>query len=142
MLSEFLNPETMPFTEIALWAILALFVVYFMGFFIRGAFGFGSNVPIVLITTWVLGPHHAILLVLLCTFAAQIHLLPQGLRTADWEVTRPLIVGIIVGITVGTWFFTKLEADWLTLVMGVLITWIMVMDRFKLLQLLSNRIDL
>lgn len=142
MFPDLFPAGAVPYAELAPWAIAAVFAMHFMGFFIRGAFGFGSNMPIVLVTTWILGPHHAILLVLLCTFAAQVHLLPQGLKTADWEVTRPLVAGVIVGITTGTWLFTILAADWLTLVMGSLITFIIVMDSLKVLQWLSARIDL
>jgi uncharacterized protein len=64
------------------------------------------------------------------------------MKTADWEVTRPLLAGMVVGVTVGTWVFTKLEADWLTLLMGGLITGIVVMDRLRLLERLTHLIDL
>ncbi len=142
MLSEFLPAGAAPFAEIAPWMIACVFATHFFGFFIRGAFGFGSNMPIVLITTWILGPHHAILLVLLTTIVAQLHLLPQGVKTADWAVMRTLVVGMLAGIFIGTWLFTILAADWLTLVMGVLVTVVVAMDGFKLLQRLSDRIDL
>ncbi len=142
MLSEFLPADAVPFAGIAPWVIAFVFASHFLGFFIRGAFGFGSNMPIVLLTTWVLGPHHAILLVLLCTFVALLHLLPQGLKTADWEVARPLIAGTVVGITLGTWAFATLAADWLTLVMGLLITAVVAMDGLKLLPRLANVVDL
>jgi len=59
-------------------AIGFVLLAHFAGFYIRGALGFGSNMPIVLLTTWVLGPHHAILLVALTSGIAQIHLLPRG----------------------------------------------------------------
>ena len=142
MLSEFLPAGAAPFAEIAPWMIAVVFATHFFGFFIRGAFGFGSNMPIVLITTWILGPHHAILLVLLTTIVAQLHLLPQGLKTADWQVVRTLLAGMLVGIFIGTWLFTRLAADWLTLVMGVLVTVVVAMEGFKVLQRLSNRIEL
>ena len=38
--------------------------------------------PIVLLTTWILDPHHAVLLVVLAALVAQVHLLPQGVKTA------------------------------------------------------------
>lgn len=98
--------------------------------------------PIVLLTTWLLGPHHAIVLVVLTASAAQVHLFPQGFGTADWTVTRPLLIGMCVGVALGTWLFTILAADWLTLIMGTLITGILVMDRLKVLQRLGNYIDL
>ncbi|MEX2618128.1 MAG: sulfite exporter TauE/SafE family protein [Alphaproteobacteria bacterium] len=135
-------PEFIPFAGIPLWAVFCVFAAHFIGFFIRGAFGFGSNMPIILMTTWLLGPHHAVVLVVVTASASQIHLLPQGVKTADWDVTRPLLAGMVVGVTFGTWVFTKLEADWLTLLMGGMITGIVVMDRLRLLERLTHVIDL
>ena len=134
--------ELTPFAGIPVWALLCVIAAHFVGFFIRGAFGFGSNMPIILMATWLLGPHHAVVLVVVTASASQIHLLPQGIRTADWAVTRPLLLGMVVGVTFGTWVFTKLEADWLTLLMGGLIAGIVVMDRLRLLERLNGLIDL
>jgi uncharacterized membrane protein YfcA len=101
---EFL-PTYVPFPDVPFWAIGCIFVSYFLGFFVRGAFGFGSNIPIVLLTTPILGPHNAIVLVAVAAFVSQIDLLPQGVHTADWRVSKPLIVGMLAGAAVGTWFF-------------------------------------
>ncbi len=135
-------PEFTPFSDIPVWAVLCVFAAHFVGFFIRGAFGFGSNMPIVLLTTWLLGPHHAILLVVFTAATAQVHLLPQGFGKADWKVTRPLILGMFVGVALGTWLFTILAADWLTLIMGVIIAIVVAMDRLRLLERLPRYIDL
>ena len=93
--SELLPAHITPFADVPSWAIACVIASYFFGFFVRGAFGFGSNMPIVLLTTWLLGPHHAILLTALAAAAAQIHLLPQGIATADWRVSRQLIAGMV-----------------------------------------------
>jgi len=60
------------------------FAAHGFGCFIRGAFGFGLNMPIVILTTFLLGPHHAVLLALLTTVVAQINLLPSAMKDADW----------------------------------------------------------
>ena len=39
-----------------------------------------------------------------------------------------------IGITVGTWVFTKLAADWLILLMGGLIASVVLMDRLRVLE--------
>ncbi|MFQ5937617.1 MAG: TSUP family transporter [Acidiferrobacterales bacterium] len=139
---NFLPTHLRPFADIPLWAVIGVFASHFLGFFIRGALGFGSNMPIVLLTAWLLGPHHAILLVVLAAFVAQIHLFPQGLGSADWAVTRPLIIGMVAGIGLGTWLFTVLAADWLTLLLGLLVTAIVLMDHFKVLPRLGSLVDL
>lgn len=134
--------EVTPLQGVAPWAIAYVFGAYFLGFFIRGIFGFGSNLPIVLMTTWVLPPHHAILLVTLTAIVSQVALFPQAIRTADWPIARPLILGIGVGIVLGTWIFVALDADWLILVMGVLVLFIIGADRLRLLERLARVIDL
>jgi uncharacterized membrane protein YfcA len=99
---EFL-PADLLFPGVSLWAVGCIFVSYFFGFFVRGAFGFGSNILIVLLTTSILGPHHAIVLVAVAAFISQIDLLPQGILTADLQVSKPLVVGMLAGSAVGTW---------------------------------------
>ncbi len=140
MLSE-LFPAHAPFADMPALAIAGIFAIYFLGFFIRGAFGFGSNMPIVLLTTWLLGPHHAILLTAIASVAAQIHLLPQGLGTADWRISRPLIAGMLVGVGAGTWLFIRMNEEWLTLVMGVLIIAIVMLDRSRAVERFAPRLD-
>jgi len=131
-----------PFEGFGLLVVAWVFLSHFFGCFVRGAFGFGSNMPIVLMTTWVLGPHHAILLAVLTTTAAQLHLFRQGARTADWGVAKPLVIALAVGIVIGLWVFVRLEADWLTLVLGALMCGILLMDRMRLLSKLAARIDI
>jgi uncharacterized protein len=141
-MSDWLPAGVDPFTGLTAWAVAGVVAAHAFGCFIRGAFGFGSNVPIVIITTFLLGPHHAILLALLTTFVAQINLIPQGLRAADWQVARPLIAGLVAGTAFGTWLFTVISADWLVLVLGVLLTLILLMDTLHLVQRLTAHIDL
>ncbi len=142
MFAAYLPPELVPFIDLSPWVILAVALAHYLGFFIRGAFGFGSNMPIVLLTTWLLSPHHAIILVMLTATAAQVHLLPQGLRTADWRATWSVTPGLAAGIAIGTWIFAELEADWLILVMAVLIIFILLLDRFHMIERVSNIVPL
>ena len=142
MWAEALPPELVPFQGLGLWVFLAVAAAQFIGFFIRGAFGFGSNMPIVLLTAWLLSPHHAIVLVMLTATVAQVHLLPQGLRTADWQVVRTVTPGLLAGIGIGTWIFAELEADWLLLVMAVLIAVIVLLDRLHLIERTSTYLPL
>jgi len=130
------------FQDASAWAIALIAISYFLGFFVRGAFGFGSNIPIVLLTTPILGPHHAIVLAAIASFIAQIDLLPQGLRAADWRVSKPLIAGMLLGTAIGTWLLTLWRAEWLEISMGLIIMAIIGMERFHLLEHLAGRFDL
>ncbi len=141
-MTEWLSAGIDPFAGLAWWAIAAVAMTHAFGCFIRGAFGFGSNMPIVLITTFILGPHHAILLSLMTTMVALVNLVPQGLRTMDWSIARPLMAGMVTGTLAGTLLFTVLSPDRLVLVLGVLICTIVLMDTFHVIERLGRHIDL
>lgn len=142
MFADLLPADLVPFVGRSLWVAAAVAGANFIGFFIRGAFGFGSNVPIVLMTAWLLSPHHAIVLVMLTATVAQVHLLPQGMKQADWHVVGTVTPGLLIGIALGTWVFTELEAAWLILVMAVLIIFIVMLDRLRLIERISALLPL
>ena len=139
---EWLPSGTSPFENLTVGAILLVALAHCGGCFIRGAFGFGSNMPIIVATTFIIGPHHAILLALMTTIIAQAHLLPSGFRTADWKITKSLILGMIVGTLFGTWIFTRLSGMALEIILGTLIVFIILMDTFKLVEKLIVNLDL
>lgn len=139
---EWLPSGITPFENMTVGAIVLVALAHCGGCFIRGAFGFGSNMPIIVATTFIIGPHHAILLALMTTIIAQLHLLPSGFRTADWRVTKPLILGMVVGTLFGTWVFTRLSGITLEIILGTLIIFIILMDTFKLVEKLIVNLDL
>lgn len=100
------------------WTIAVLASIYFMAFFIRSIIGFGSGMPAVLGSAWILPPHDAVMIALLAGVFAQIQLLPQGFRDTNWKVTWPMIAGMLVSVVFGIGIFASLRADWLTVVMG------------------------
>ncbi len=134
--------EIVAFEGAGIVSIAFILVVHFIGFYIRGLLGFGSNMPIVLLTIWVLGPHQAILLVALTSGLAQVHLLPQGFRHTDWFIARRLAIGMMAGIGLGVWVFAGIDADWLVMLLSALIIGILLMDRFRLIERLQSYIDL
>ncbi|MBB42200.1 MAG: hypothetical protein CMM44_00390 [Rhodospirillaceae bacterium] len=129
-----LNFNIIPFQGIEWWVLVCLAVTHAFGCFIRGAFGFGSNVPIVVISAFLLPPHHAVLLALMTTVAAQIQLIPDGFRTADWEVTKPLVAGLIFGTAAGTWLFSILTPEDLVIILGGGVVVIIILDTFRLIE--------
>jgi uncharacterized membrane protein YfcA len=141
-MTDWFPAEAAPFVGVGWWAIVGVFAAHGLGCFIRGAFGFGSNMPIVIITTFLLGPHHAVLLALLTTAIAQLHLLPTAIKDVDWPVAKPLMLGLFIGTALGTWLFTILSPEWLVLVLGVLLCVIVLMDALKLIERLTKHIDL
>ncbi|MBI78771.1 MAG: hypothetical protein CMM53_13530 [Rhodospirillaceae bacterium] len=139
---EFLLAHFIPFDGLTWWMILTVALVHAVGCFIRGAYGFGSNMPIVVATTFIIGPHHAILLALMTTIICQIHLMPSGFKTADWQVAKTLIPGMVIGSLLGTWAFTFLSGISLQIILGILIVGIIVMDTLKMVEKLTNKFDI
>ena len=130
-----------PFQGLSLSAVVLVHVAYLAGFAIRGSFGFGSNLPAVLVTAWVLGPHHAVLLAALVAMMAQVQILPQGVHGAHWGRVVPVVVTMLFGTAVGVWLLTIIEADWLLLVLALLIAIMVVTDRLHLLEKVGRFID-
>ena len=146
-LSAVFNPgslvaDLIPFGDLSTLEVIVVFAVTFAGFFVRGAFGFGSNLPFVLVTTWILGPHRAIVLSVVVAVIAQLHLAPQGVRSADWPVVRPITAGLLIGTVIGTSLFAALSPQWLTVIMAVLILMILIMDRYGVFERIGSVIDL
>ena len=130
-----------PFETLSWLEILVVVVAYVFGFYVRGSFGFGSNLPIVLITAWFLGALDAVLLVSVVATYAQVQLLPQGVRDANWKRTIPMVVTMTIGGAVGVWLLRTMSADWLLLVLGLIVGVMMVTERMNLLVHLGRFID-
>ncbi len=141
-MTEWLSVGITPFAGLEWWVIAAVAAVHLFGAFVRGAFGFGSNMPVVVMTTYLLGPHHAVVLALMTTVIAQGHLIPQGLKSADWPVVKTLFLGIMAGTVVGTWIFTTLSPDRLVLTLGFLISAVVALDALKIVEKLTRKLDL
>ena len=73
-----MNFDFVPFANLDGLSIAVVLAIYFLAYFIRGVLGFGSAMPAVLGSAWILPPHDAILLALLTSVFAQVQLLPQG----------------------------------------------------------------
>jgi uncharacterized membrane protein YfcA len=114
-----MTDSLLPFSDVPGSAIAAIVVIYFLSFFIRGTLGFGSAMPAVLGGVWILPPHDAVLIALLTSVFAQVQLLPQGFREANWRVAKPMIAGMLVAVVIGVWIFANLKAAWLTIVLGI-----------------------
>ncbi len=139
---EFLPTLYSSFENLTWWMITLVALAHAGGCFIRGAYGFGSNMPIVVATTFIIGPHHAILLALMTTIIGQLHLMPAGFKTADWQVTKTLIVGMIIGTLFGTWVFTFLPGSTLQIILGFLIVGIILIDTFKFVEKVTRHLDI
>lgn len=131
-----------PFAGVSPWALTGIVAIYFICFLARGAIGFGALAPVVTFTSWLLPPHHAVLLAVLAATIPQLQLLPGSLRRTDWQVARPVMLAIAITTVIGTWLFVKITGDTLTLILGAVITTVVLLDITKLLDRAVALIDI
>lgn len=138
---EWLAALPTPFATLPLWQVVFLCTVYVGAFFIRGCLGFGSVTPTVLGGALILPPHHAVLLILCTNLISQFQFIGQGIRDGDWKVARPLILTSMVTLLIGTWLFVRTPGPWLTLVLGVALGIILLLDAGQGLARLKRAVD-
>ena len=116
--------------------------IYFFAFFARGVLGFGAVAPIVIITSLLIEPHHAVLLALVAGTLPQLHMLPEGLSNGDWTIARPVLGAMMLGIPGGVWVFANMGTDWFTLVLGCVIFLIILADIGRVLDRAFENLNL
>ncbi len=137
-----LFPGAAPFADISWGAVGAIGLIYFGSFFVRGTFGFGSGVPAILLGSYILEPHHAVLLLLTCSSISHAQFIGHGLRHADWGVAGVILVFLIPGVVGGVWVFRELSSAWLTLVLGIVISIIVAISFTDVMYRVSERADI
>ena len=137
-----MTSNLIPFANLDAISIAAVFAIYFFAFFIRGILGFGSAMPAVLGSAWILPTHDAILLALLTSVFAQVQLLPQGFRDANWKIAKPILIGSTLSVIVGVWIFVSLSSAWLTIVLGLVLSAAVLADMARIAERLASRLRL
>ena len=90
-----------PFAALNIVDIALLVGINLFGFTVRGAFGFGTGLPNVLLMSLIVSPHQAVILHSTTTLFSQIQLLPQGVRAGDWQISKHLIFGFFFATIAG-----------------------------------------
>ena len=131
--------DFIPFANLDGISVFIVFAIYFLSFLIRGVLGFGSAMPAILGGAWILPPHDAVLLALLTSVFAQIQLLPQGIREANWRIANPILAGSIVSVVIGVWIFVSLSTAWLTIVLGLVLSVAVITDMSRFAERLAPK---
>lgn len=124
--------------DLAVDTLVALHLIYFASFVVRGAIGLGSLSPTVLFGTLVVGPHNAVLLALLTNLASQVQFLPQALSDGDWTIARRILIPNFAGAAVGVWMFNWIDPASLTIVLGLALGLVVVADITRVLDRLAQ----
>lgn len=134
--------DSIPFANLNGFSIAMVFAIYFFAFFIRGILGFGSAMPAILGSAWILPPHDAVLLALLTSVFAQVQLMPQGFRDANWKIAKPILAGMIVSTIIGVWIFVSLSTAWLTIVLGLVLSVAVLADMARFAERMASKLQL
>ncbi len=125
------------------WAELAcLFVAYFATYLIKGVVGLGGLTPVILFGSFIVGPHHSVLLALTANALSQVQFIPQAIRDGEWKIARKIIGANFAGAAVGIWVFGRLDAGWMTLVLGATLGLLSLVDQSNRASQLVGRIKL
>jgi uncharacterized membrane protein YfcA len=131
-----------PFEGLSWPVIGGITVIYFIAFAARGAIGFGAIAPAIVLTSWLLPPHHAVLLAMIAATIPQMQMLPEGIRDGDWRVCRPVFLALALSIAGGVWLFAELTSDGLSLALGAIMTLIIVLDMGQWLSRFAQKVDM
>jgi uncharacterized protein len=122
------------FADLAARDLGLLAAIYFFSFALKGMFGLGAMPPLVIFGSWVLGPHHAVVLAVVSNIFSQIQFTPEALRSGDWRLVRPLVLAYLPATILGVWIFGSLESAWLTVVVGVMLVIVILVQGSALLR--------
>ena len=131
-----------PFEGASVLAVAGVGLIYFVSFMGRGALGFGAIAPAVTLSSFLIPPHHAVLLAIVTAIVPQLQILPDGIRRGDWHVARPAIPALLISIPIGVWLFARISSDVFSLVLGAGISLIVIMDTLKVLDRAARRVDI
>lgn len=116
------------FQNTSFWDLIFLELLYFVAYTIKGFFGIGALPLILLLSVWVLEPHHAVLLGMLILMYNHVMFLPEAFRHGDWRLCGLLSIGYIPTVVLGVWIFGRLEHSWLGLILGILLICVILAD--------------
>lgn len=119
--------------------VVALCLVVFGAFFIKGVTGLGSLTPTVIFVAFILEPHHAVLLALMVNLTSQVQFIPTALRDGDWSIARRMFLANFAGAVVGVWIFGQVDSAQLVLILGTVLGGIVVADLCGWVERASHR---
>lgn len=109
------------FDGLSLWQLVSLLVVYAFAFTVKGVFGYGAVLPMILMGSLVMPPHHAIILAGLVNLVSHAVIVPDGLRHGNHRLAGRMILFIMPTLILGVLLFRHLEPAALQMSVGSLL---------------------
>ncbi|WP_197078428.1 sulfite exporter TauE/SafE family protein [Hoeflea sp. IMCC20628] len=116
------------FEGLSFWQLALLLAAYALAFVIKGVFGYGAILPMILMGSFVMPPHQAIILAGLVNLASQVVLVPDGLKYGNHCLAGRMILFIIPAVIVGVLMFRLLEPAALQFTVGFLLLLILLAE--------------
>lgn len=125
------------FESLATTQIVALALVFGASFFVKGVFGYGA-VPLLIVTgSFVVEPHHIVVLAALTNLLTHAQYLPDGLAHGRRDITLRLAVTLVPTIALGVWIFARMGGASLNVIAGLVILASIIADARNLLNPLA-----
>lgn len=96
--------------DVSLTIAMAICVIAFIAGTARGFSGFGAALIFMPLASSVAPPRLVAALLLMIDFVAAAPLLPSAWRKADRKATAVIVLGALIGVPVGTYFLSVLDA--------------------------------
>ena len=104
--------------------------------------GLGALTPVILFGSFIVRPHHSVLLALTANALSQVQFIPQAIRDGEWKIARKVIGANFAGAVVGIWIFGRLDEGWMTLALGAMLGLLSLLDQSNRASQLIGRIKL
>ncbi|GGE30934.1 hypothetical protein GCM10007276_05140 [Agaricicola taiwanensis] len=101
--------------------VLSLVVIFGAAFFVKGVFGYGAVPLLIVAGSFVVGPHHAVLLAAVTNVMSHIQFIPDGLRYGRRDVVLRLTIVLVPSIAVGVLIFARISGGALSVLAGAVI---------------------
>jgi uncharacterized protein len=109
------------FAGLLAWHVVALAIVYAAAFFVKGVFGYGAIPVLIVAGSFLVEPHHAVVLAAVTNLATHVQYLPRGFRHGKTDLVLSLAVYLVPAIAIGVWVFAQLDGASLSVLAGAII---------------------
>lgn len=117
------------------WSQLGLLgTIFLFAFAIKGLVGYGAVPAIIVLGSHVVSPHHVVLLAAISNLVSHVQFVPEGWRHGDRRLSFWLALFFIPTVAFGIWMFTRLDGDRLSIVSGVLIITLLLLETSGLMR--------
>ena len=105
-----MNMTALGLGEYSSAALACILIASFVAGLARGFSGFGSALIFIPLVSSMIGAKLASPLLLVIDFIAAAPLIPNGWRYADRRDVGTMLIGTVIGIPIGTWALTQMDA--------------------------------